>query len=86
MWSLTLTDIWSGWTESRAVWNKDHRQIVARVREIEQTLPFDLLGFDSDNGSEFITHALVRFLRERPGHTLHLCSAFIVALPTSPEN
>jgi len=66
VWSLTLTDIWSGWTENRAVWNKDHRQIVARVREIEQTLPFDLLGFDSDNGSEFITHALVRFLRERP--------------------
>jgi hypothetical protein len=66
VWSLTLTDIWSGWTENRAVWNKDHRQIVARVREIEQALPFDLLGFDSDNGSEFITHALVRFLRERP--------------------
>ena len=65
VWSLTLTDIWSGWTENRSVWNKNHRQVVARTREIEQGLPFDLLGFDSDNGSEFITHDLWRFLRQR---------------------
>jgi hypothetical protein len=38
------------------------------MRSIEQSLPFPLLGFDSDNGSEFINHALVRhFLgRQRP--------------------
>jgi hypothetical protein len=65
VWSVTLTDIWSGWTESRAVWNKNHRQIVERVRQIEEGLPFDLVGFDSDNGSEFITRVLLRFLRRR---------------------
>ena len=66
VWSLTLTDIWSGWTENAAVWTKDARAIVDRVREIEEGLAFELEGFDSDNGGEFINHHLHRYLRNRP--------------------
>lgn len=45
-------DIYSGWTCNRAVWNKGAHGIVEATREVEGSLPFDLLGFDTDNGSE----------------------------------
>jgi len=35
------------------------------MRAIEKALPFPLLGFDSDNGSEFINHCLVRHFLSR---------------------
>jgi hypothetical protein len=65
VWSLTLTDIHSGWTESRAVWNKGADDVLRQVRDIEQRLPFTLLAFDCDNGSEFLNHHLVRYFMDR---------------------
>lgn len=67
VWSVTVTDIWSGWTESRAIWNRSSTQLVKRMEEIEEVLPFDMLGFDSDNGSEFLNYQLLRYLQNRPG-------------------
>lgn len=66
VWSLTLTDIFSQWTENRAVWNKGATEVVAQVREVEATLPFTLLGFDVDNGAEFLTWHLWRYFLDRP--------------------
>jgi hypothetical protein len=60
VWSVTYTDIASGWTANRAVWNKGAEGIVAATREVEAALPFELLGFDCDNGSEFLNWHLVR--------------------------
>ena len=31
-------------------------------------LPFPILGFDCDNGSEFLNHHLIRYYTERPQH------------------
>jgi hypothetical protein len=58
IWSLTYTDILSGWTEGGAVWNKGAAGVLAATREVEERLPFALLGFDSDNGGEFLNHHL----------------------------
>jgi hypothetical protein len=66
LWSLTFTDIYSQWTENRAIWNKSAAEVLDRVRELEQTLPFTLRGFDVDNGSEFLTWHLWRYFLERP--------------------
>lgn len=66
IWSVTYTDIWSGWTANRAVWNKGSEGIVKATREVESTLPFVLVGFDCDNGSEFLNWHLVRYFQERP--------------------
>jgi len=66
VWSLTLTDIASGWTENAAVWNKNSLQIVERVKRIEAHLPFEIEAFDSDNGGEFVNGNLLRYLRDRP--------------------
>ena len=65
VWSLTFTDIFSGWTLNRAVWNKGARDVVRQIKELERRLPFPLLGFDSDNGSEFLNWHLYRLLQQR---------------------
>lgn len=65
IWSLTYTDILSGWTEGGAVWNKGAAGVLTATREVEARLPFALLGFDSDNGGEFLNHHLWTYLRER---------------------
>ena len=52
--SLNLTDIHTGWTESRALLGKSQVAVQEALDEIAGVLPFRLLGLDSDNGSEFI--------------------------------
>jgi hypothetical protein len=66
IWSVTYTDIYSGWTSLRAVWNKGATGIVEATRKVEAALPFAILGFDCDNGSEFLNWHLVRYFQERP--------------------
>jgi hypothetical protein len=66
IWSLTYTDLASTWTEGRAVWNKGSSGVLEQTRHVEQALPFALLGFDFDNGSEWLNWALIRYLQVRP--------------------
>jgi hypothetical protein len=44
VWSLTMTDIHTGWTECRAVWNKAANGVVAQVHDIERNLPYATPG------------------------------------------
>jgi hypothetical protein len=72
--SLNVTDIHTTWVESRAVMGKGQAGVLEAMKEIEQALPFKLLGIDSDNGSEFINYHLkafcdqknIQFTRGRP--------------------
>jgi hypothetical protein len=72
--SLNVTDIHTTWVETRAVMGKSQIAVLEVMKEIEQALPFKLLGIDSDNGSEFINHHLktycdqkqIQFTRGRP--------------------
>lgn len=63
-WSLTLTDIKTTWTENRAVWNKGAAAVLGQIKNIEEYLPFPLLGFNSDSGGEFINNHLIRYLKQ----------------------
>lgn len=65
IWSITLTDIYSGWTENAAVWNKGAHGVLQQIEKIEKRLPFSILGFDSDNGGEFLNYHLLRYFNER---------------------
>jgi len=77
-WTLTFTDIVSGWTQCRAIWNKGHHAIHQHLQAAEEDSPFPWLAFDCDNGSEFLNYALwdhytkrpkpVHFTRGRPYH------------------
>jgi hypothetical protein len=62
MWSLTLTDIYSGWTELRGIWGNSGREVCVGLRDIESHMPIELLGFDCDNGSEFLNTVLEEYL------------------------
>ena len=59
--SLNFTDIATCWMEMIAVKNKAQRWVFAGIKEIRKRLPFPILGFDSDNGSEFINDELLRY-------------------------
>jgi len=66
IWSITFTDIFCQWTENRATWNKGGQGVLGQVKDVEANLPFELLGFDVDNGSEFLCFHLWRYLLDRP--------------------
>jgi hypothetical protein len=59
--SLDVTDVCTTWTETRAVQNKAQVWVFKALTDIRKALPFQLLGIDSDNGSEFINHELYRY-------------------------
>ncbi len=63
LYSLNLTDIYSGWVETIAVLGKGHRRVLAALEQLIARLPFVLCGIDSDNGSEFINDYLVAYCR-----------------------
>jgi len=46
--------------------SRELRGIVVATREVEAALPFELLGFDCDNGSEFLNWHLVRYSKSDP--------------------
>jgi hypothetical protein len=64
--SLTFTELFSGWTENRAVWNKSSHAILAQLKELEAVVPFKMTSFHSDNGSEFLNWPLHEYLTGRP--------------------
>jgi hypothetical protein len=78
VYTIDTVDIATGWTEQRAVWGKGETDILKQIQEIEDSLPFPLLGFDCDNGGEFLNWHLmkhfhqrdktVQFTRSRPYH------------------
>jgi len=63
--TVDFVDIATGWTEQRAVWGKGEAGVLEQIKDVESLLPFKLLGFDSDNGSEFLNYHLLRHFTER---------------------
>jgi hypothetical protein len=60
-WTLNFVDVKVQWTEQIAVFNKAQKYVFAGIKTIRGRLPFPLLGYDSDSGSEFINHQLYRY-------------------------
>jgi Integrase core domain len=59
--TLTVTDIATGWTENRTVIGKAQAQVFTALTDVVEHLPFPIKGIDSDNGSEFINEQLLRY-------------------------
>lgn len=68
IWSLTFTDVFTGWTENRAVWGKHAVNVHAAIEDIEASLPFEIVEFNVDNGSEFLNHRLVEYFQPGGPH------------------
>ena len=63
--TIDTVDIATTWTEQRATWGKGETGVLKQIEDIERALPFPLLGFDSDNGSEFLNRTLFRHFTKR---------------------
>jgi IS30 family transposase len=63
--TLTATDVFTGWTENVAVRNGAHKWVLEAMDEVVARLPFPLVGLDTDNGGEFINHALIKWAGEK---------------------
>lgn len=72
--TLTVTDISTGWTVNRSVRNKAAKWVFEALQYVMGVFPFPIIGIDSDNGSEFINNNLyeyclehqITFTRSRP--------------------
>jgi hypothetical protein len=63
--TLTVTDIATGWTENRTVRDKCQDNVIAALTDVVEHLPFPIKGIDSDNGSEFINRTLFAYCRKK---------------------
>ena len=64
-WTLTATDVFTGWTQNVAIKNRAHRWVVAAIDLVADTVPYPMAGLDCDNGGEFINHQLVAWCAQR---------------------
>lgn len=72
--TLTLTDVATGWTECAPLLFREQRLLSEVMTALRPTLPFPLLGFDTDNDSVFMNETIkgwcetaqVTFTRSRP--------------------
>jgi hypothetical protein len=79
--TLSAADVCSGWVELRPLLNKAYKWVFESLVDIKAALPFPLRGLDSDNGSEFINTATlkwcsaehIQFTRSRPYHKNDNC-------------
>lgn len=61
LYTLTLTDVASGWTECLPLLNRGREAVLAALQRARELFPFPLLGIDTDNGGEFINEEIAAF-------------------------
>jgi hypothetical protein len=64
LYTLTLTDVATGWTEYLALLHRGQDAVVQALAAARRLLPFALLGLDTDNGAEFINAAVLAYCAE----------------------
>jgi hypothetical protein len=60
--SLTVTDLFSGWTENRAFLGKKAIEVKRAFIDIKRSLPFSLIAVNTDSGTEFINEDLFNWM------------------------
>jgi hypothetical protein len=61
LYTLTLTDVATGWTECIPLLNKSQEIVLEGIKQARSLFPFPILGIDTDCGSEFINQAFVTY-------------------------
>jgi hypothetical protein len=75
LYTLTLTDLATGWTECIFLLEKSADAVLAALAQARTLFPFPLRGIDTDSGAEFLNEELLAyceqeqltFTRGRPG-------------------
>jgi hypothetical protein len=65
VWMVDGVDYATAWVEARAMWGRGQAGTLVALQDVEESLPFALLGLDSDNGGEFINHHVLSWLQKR---------------------
>lgn len=65
VWMVDGVDYATTWVEVRPIWGRGQAGTLAALKDIEASLPFALLGLDSDNGGEFLNHHVLHWLQKR---------------------
>jgi hypothetical protein len=63
--TVNLTDVHTGWVFTRTVRNNAHVHILDTLKAAVQQVPFEVVGLDFDNGSEFANKAVFKWAGER---------------------
>src|SRR5256714_2449698 len=64
LYTLTLTDIATGWTECLPLLHRSQEAVLAALQHARTLFPFPILGIDTDNGGEFINGVLVAYCEQ----------------------
>jgi hypothetical protein len=64
LYTLTLTDIATGWTECLPLMHRSREAVLAAHQRARTLLPFPILGIDTDNGGEFINEVMVVYCEQ----------------------
>lgn len=59
--TLDMTDVLTGWTLTRSIRDNAEKHIICALDAAVDCLPLPVLGMDLDNGSEFISHGVVKW-------------------------
>jgi hypothetical protein len=65
VWMVDGVDYATTWVEVRAMWGRGQAGTLSALRDVEASLPFSLLGLDSDNGGEFLNYHVLNWLQKR---------------------
>lgn len=67
VWTLTWTDIYTGFTLNRAVWNKGFEGMKEAFDYCVMHTPFKVISINVDNGGEFLNYHAIRYWRDKRG-------------------
>lgn len=62
--TLVLTDVATGWTECAPLLVREQKLLSEVLTELRRLLPFDLLGFDTDNDGVFLNETVRDYCQE----------------------
>ena len=63
--SLTFTDVYSAWTENRAIFTKKGMEVKKSLNDIDSRIPFSLIAINSDSGSEFLNMPVFNMFKKK---------------------
>ena len=64
LYTLTLTDMATGWTECLPLLYRSQETVLAAIRRARTLFTFSILGIDTDNGGEFISEVLIAYCEQ----------------------
>src|SRR6266568_962413 len=64
VYTLTLTDVATGWTECLPLLHRREVPVLAALRRARTLFPFPILGIATDNGGEFINEVLIAYCEQ----------------------